>query len=106
MMQLTNTIFYTSSTRTPLSAEVFFIHKNNQLYIYDVGNGEIEFPQIHKNVVLSHFHPDHITNINKIFEIALHDVLGLGGQRGSSTGSGSIVVLSHVKFLLVLCFFE
>ena len=57
MIQLTPNIAYRPSTREPLSAEVFFIEKNGKLYIYDVGNGEVEFPNIHK----------HITPINTFF---------------------------------------
>ena len=72
MMQLTKNISYQPATREPLSAEVFFINKNNNLYVYDVGNGEIEFPDVHKHVVLSHFHPDHISNLSKLENYTLY----------------------------------
>lgn len=76
MILITDNISYTPASREPLSAEVFFIKKNEKVYIYDVGNGEqyIEAINIIENkiIVLSHFHPDHIYNLNKLENYTLY----------------------------------
>ena len=76
MIFITDNISYTPTSREPLSAEVFFIKKNEKVYIYDVGNGEQYTEAINnienKIIVLSHFHPDHIYNLSKLENYILY----------------------------------
>lgn len=61
-------ISYIQSSENPLSADIGIIKENNATWLYDVGNGEnrVSEPNECYNVVLSHFHADHIGNIGKI----------------------------------------
>lgn len=61
-------ISYIESSDNPLSADIGIIKENNATWLYDVGNGENPISELNEcyNVVLSHFHPDHIGNIGKI----------------------------------------
>ena len=76
MIFITDNISYTPTSREPLSAEVFFIKKNEKVHIYDVGNGEQYTEAINnienKIIVLSHFHPDHIYNLSKLENYILY----------------------------------
>lgn len=51
----------------PLSGDIGIIREGNARWLYDVGNGEDKMAALSKscNVVLSHFHPDHIGNIGR-----------------------------------------
>lgn len=71
MMQITNKISYIKATDNPLSADIGIIDGNKYCWIFDVGNCEearlkLSDIQKPKAVVLSHFHPDHIGNLDKI----------------------------------------
>ena len=48
MIFITDNISYTPTSREPLSAEVFFIKKNEKVYIYDVGNNDISLHHINQ----------------------------------------------------------
>ncbi len=52
----------------PLSADVGIIRENDAAWLYDVGNGENPISELKEgcNVVLSHFHADHIGNIGRL----------------------------------------
>lgn len=71
MKRINEIITYIPSTEDPLSADVFFIKGNRGYYIFDVGNNEESLKEINninepKTVILSHYHKDHIGNIQKI----------------------------------------
>ena len=76
MIKINDFISYLPKQKEPLSAEVFFINYNNKTYIYDVGNGDCYVDVINqienKYIILSHFHPDHIYNINKLTNYTLY----------------------------------
>ena len=64
-------IKYLPSSEYPLSADVYFIEGDKYCYIYDVGNNDDSLNQINqikkeKIIVLSHYHQDHIGNIENI----------------------------------------
>ena len=73
VIQLTPEISYLPSVENPLSSDVVFIKPDHSdtTWIFDTGtNGEaaelinaVEGP---KNIVISHFHPDHILNLLKV----------------------------------------
>lgn len=61
-------ISYIEGTGNPLSADIGIVKNVNTSWLYDVGNGEDSISELNGdyNVVLSHFHPDHIGNISRI----------------------------------------
>ena len=61
-------ISYIEATEAPLSADIGVIHCNGVTWLYDVGSDErrIASLQGEYNVVLSHFHQDHVGNFGKI----------------------------------------
>ena len=66
--ELNENISYIPATKNPLSSDVVFIKGKNCVWVYDVGAckeaaHEIESVFKKKNVVLSHFHPDHVWNL-------------------------------------------
>lgn len=69
--KIADDIYYIKSTDVPLSSDVGIVEGRDYCWIFDVGNsGEAyrELSQIAKEkaVVLSHFHPDHIGNLDKV----------------------------------------
>ena len=69
--KITDRISYFPAAETPLSADVGVIRCVDALWIFDVGSTE-EIAEIvnkmpgQKNVVLSHFHPDHAGNTGRV----------------------------------------
>lgn len=69
---ITDTISYIpASGPKPLSSDVIFIKDNDTTWIFDVGSNDFSAEQINKisgkkNIVISHFHEDHSTNITRI----------------------------------------
>jgi len=65
---ISDKISYLEATENPLSADIGIIRDGDMLWLYDVGNGEQNFriPEGKCNVVLSHFHQDHIGNLEKV----------------------------------------
>lgn len=71
MITINDNIRYIPAAHDPLSADVVFIETPEHMYIFDVGSNEQsaqanESVKKDKTVVLSHFHQDHIKNIEKI----------------------------------------
>ncbi|MDO4940552.1 MAG: hypothetical protein Q4E33_02545 [Erysipelotrichaceae bacterium] len=55
----------------PLSSDVALIDKENYLYVFEVGNTEDIVQKLNnidkeKIVIISHFHPDHMANLDKV----------------------------------------
>lgn len=61
-------ISYIECSKNPLSADIGIIRENGVNWLYDVGCGEKNIAGLKDeyNVVLSHFHQDHMGNIDKI----------------------------------------
>ena len=61
-------ISYMEATENPLSADIGIVKDGEESWLYDVGNGDSAISGLDGsyNVVLSHFHPDHIGNIGKL----------------------------------------
>ncbi len=64
-------IFYWKATTEPLSSDVIAVRGDKALWLYDVGDNEklshiIEALPEEKNIILSHFHKDHIGNLTKL----------------------------------------
>lgn len=67
-IKISDKISYIKASENPLSADVGIINAGGAAWLYDVGNNE-DIPKLLRgeyNVVLSHFHADHIGNIGKI----------------------------------------
>ena len=89
-------ISYISSTTNPLSANVTVIEGQEHILIYDVGSHE-NIPKMllelsnetgkDIRIVLSHFHPDHIANLN----LAEWSVLYQGKNTYKYTQMGEVV---------------
>jgi len=102
-LRITDRISYLSATKDPLCADVVFVHGDRNLWLFDVGCGErmlndtlayLAETNLPCRAVLSHFHPDHISNLGllplqKIYlgENTLHYVnLYTGAQFSGSAG--------------------
>lgn len=61
-------ISYIPCEDSPLSADIGIIRDNGTTWLYDVGDGENRIPELNEtcNVILSHFHQDHIGNLDRI----------------------------------------
>lgn len=71
IIKLTENISYLPASEKPLSCDVVFIKTNKATWIFDVGCNKESVEEIKKiegpkNVVISHFHPDHILNLIRI----------------------------------------
>ncbi|MCR4741369.1 MAG: MBL fold metallo-hydrolase [Treponema sp.] len=71
LIKLTENISYLESSEKPLSSEVIFIKTDKSTWIFDVGLNNEAYKEIKKiqgpkNIVISHFHPDHIMNLARI----------------------------------------
>lgn len=71
LVKINENISYLPATQSPLSCDVIFIKTDNATWIYDVGLNnraaeEINKVEGQKNVVISHFHPDHILNLSRV----------------------------------------
>lgn len=71
LINLTQNISYIPSSTKPFSCDVVFIKGRKFTWIFDCGTtkeiaDEINRIQTSKNIVISHFHPDHILNLARI----------------------------------------
>ena len=71
LIKLTESISYLPAVSAPLSCDIVFIKTDKSTWIFDTGTNEEAAAEINKidgpkNIVISHFHADHITNIPKI----------------------------------------
>lgn len=67
-ISISDTISYIPSAADPLSADIGIIRAGGAVWLYDVGCGDSRVfrPDIGCKIVLSHFHPDHTGNLDKI----------------------------------------
>lgn len=92
MNVITERITYLPATDEPLSAEVYLIKGDQRCYVYDVGNNNGSLRYINqiekeKTVILSHYHKDHIGNIEDINYAQLY----IGRKTYETIGRGEIV---------------
>lgn len=95
---ITDRISYFPATEAPLSADVGIIRCDDELWIYDVGSSEEVAESVnalpgHKNIVLSHFHPDHTGNVSRM----AYDMLYAGAFTCRKLEKGTVVD-SHLHF--------
>lgn len=67
-IRINDKISYIAASENPLSADIGIIRDNGTVWLFDVGSGEKSIAELDGcyHVVLSHFHQDHIGNIDKI----------------------------------------
>ena len=94
LIQLTSEISYLPSVEKPISSDVVFIKPagSDTTWIFDTGTSSEAAELINqlegkKNVVISHFHPDHILNLLKI----KYDALYVTKYTKKYTRAGTIV---------------
>lgn len=71
LIQITSEISYLPSVENPISSDVVLIKTSDATWIFDVGASAEAVEIINniegkKNIVISHFHPDHILNLLKV----------------------------------------
>lgn len=109
MNLITERIKYLPATCDPLSADVYFIEGDKYCYIYDVGNDDNSLHHINevekeKIVVLSHYHEDHVGNIDCINYRNLY----VGKKTYETIGKGKLVedvitINDGVKIEIIHC---
>ncbi len=85
-------ISYLPFSVSPLSADVFRIQGDQTTWLFDVGAAPEVLEQIAQiggktAVVISHFHPDHMANLDKLD----HDALYLGAFTHVKAGKGTVI---------------
>lgn len=89
---LTGQIGYLPATEEPLSADVGLVQTGERTWIYDVGAAPAAAAAVNalpgrKTVVLSHFHPDHMGNLERVNHEAFY-----GGAFTCKKAGGGIEV--------------
>ncbi len=106
---ISNKIAYLPAVDDPLSADVYFIEGKKNCFIFDVGNNEDSLHHINrikqpKVFILSHYHKDHVGNIE---HVDYHD-LYVGKETHDAVGKGKIVtetvtIDDDVKIEIIPC---
>lgn len=96
--KITDKIACLPATEAPLSADVGIIRCDDRLWIFDVGSSDEAVAAVNaledkKNIVLSHFHPDHTGNIDRV----TYDALYAGAFTCRRLGVGTEVT-GHLYF--------
>ena len=92
MNSITERIRYLPAASDPLSADVYMIEGDTYCFIYDVGNNADSLQLMNqtpkeKIVILSHYHKDHVGNIDCVDYSNLY----VGKKTYETIGKGSIV---------------
>lgn len=71
LKKITDNISYLPASEKPLSCDVVFIKTSQGTWIFDTGVNStaaqlIQEVEGKKNIVISHFHPDHIFNLTRV----------------------------------------
>ena len=92
MNTIGNRIKYLPAQNDPLSADVYCIEGDQYCYVYDVGNDDRSLQYINelskeRVIILSHYHKDHIGNIEDIHYRNLY----VGKKTYEAIGKGVVV---------------
>lgn len=68
LRRINDTISYIEATDDPLSADIGIINDGESSWLFDVGNDEKSIEELKGDyhVVLSHFHQDHVGNLDRL----------------------------------------
>ena len=109
MNTIGNRIEYLPAENDPLSADVYCIEGDQYRYVYDVGNDDRSLQYINelskeRVIILSHYHKDHIGNIEDIHYRNLY----VGKKTYEAIGKGVVVedkitINDGVKIDVILC---
>ena len=98
-----------ASSEDQLSADVYFIEGDKYCYIYDVGNDDNSLHHINqikkeKIVILSHYHKDHVGNIDDVNYKNLY----VGKKTYETIGKGEVIeeritIIDGVKIEIIKC---
>lgn len=109
MNKITDIITYLPASSDPLSADIYFIEGDTNCYVFDVGNCEKALQEIiaisqEKVIILSHYHKDHIGNIDKIGyrELYVGDLTKETIQRGTVV-IDEVVIHDGVELFIQHC---
>ena len=96
MSGLDDIITYIPASENPLSADVGIIKGRKKTWLYDVGSSDAARQGIlqiegDKSIVISHFHPDHMGNLDRIPDVECY--VGANTYKYSKRGN---VVDSHL----------
>lgn len=96
IIEIEHGISYITPLESPLSSNVVVIEESDDIWLYDVGNHpdviellqEINCDSKNMNIVLSHFHPDHIGNLDRICGLC---------QNGAAQDKGHPQIKDRIK---------
>lgn len=91
LKQISDKIYFCEAQTNPLSADIGIILGKDHIWVYDVGSSETGLSLLttisHKNIVISHFHPDHMGNLTSLD----YDELYVGKNTYNYTKKGNVV---------------
>ena len=92
IISITDKISYLPASENPLSADVGIIEGQKALWLFDLGNSAEAAEALNalkkpKNAVISHFHSDHLGNLERVVLSELY----LGANTFNYAGRGKIV---------------
>lgn len=92
IINITDKISYLPASENPLSADIGIVEGEKALWLFDLGNSERAAEMINslekpKNAVISHFHKDHLGNLERVGLNKLY----LGANTFNYAGRGEIV---------------
>lgn len=109
MKTITERIKYLPAAENPLSADVYLIDGDTRCFIYDVGNNDCALYSINemkkdRTIILSHYHRDHVGNIDRVDYRDLY----VGQKTYETIGKGRIVedtitINDGVKIEIIPC---
>lgn len=119
LIPITDTISYLPSSRNPISCEIIFIRDGDTTWIFDTGMTKEGADAINavpgkKNIVISHWHPDHTWNLRHVtwdnLYVSSHTrrYTWKGTVISSDTTFGNVTIMplpsSHAKGCLCLVY--
>ncbi len=89
LIRINDRISYIETTDDPLCADIGIIKAGDETWLFDVGNGEKNVADLKDdyNIVLSHFHADHVGNLDKVSAKSLY----VSNETFKHVGRGTIV---------------
>ena len=89
IIRINDAISYIEASEDPLSADIGIVKDGGTVWLYDVGNGARAISGLtdRYHIVLSHFHADHVGNVEKVSADALY----VSGETFRHVRKGTVV---------------